>query len=309
MKLGLQVTELWQIPGGPPEFGSRLAEIAQAAEGSGFYSLWAADHLLSAMSLFGRPIDDPILESQTTLAFLAGHTSKAHLGTLVTCNLFRAPALLVKTITTIDVLSGGRAYFGIGTGWFEREADALGFAFPSVKKRLDRLEETVRLAKHMWSGGSVPFAGSARELAEPINSPQPLTRPHPPILIGGGGERRTLRLIARYADACCFFIGSNGDAAPARWRELYATRVAVLGRKFEVLRRHCDEVGRPYEAIEKAVQVFWEIPNAERAPELIVLCSELADLGVTHLILNLRNVHEIAPIEWIGARVNRGAIR
>src|SRR5512137_2385250 len=230
MKIGLQVPNFtW--PGGPADIASKLAEIARTADETGFASLWVMDHFFQigsrdrAMGL--GPAEDEMLEGYSTLAYLAGFTKKVKLGTLVTGVIYRHPGILVKTVTTLDVLSGGRAYLGIGAAWNEREAKGLGVPFPPVAERFQRLEEALQIAKQMWSDDNGPYAGRHYQLAETLNSPQPLSKPHPPILIGGTGEKKTLRLVAQYADACNLFARMGIDG---------------LRAKLDVLQRHCDTV-------------------------------------------------------------------
>src|SRR5258708_22202799 len=199
MKIGLQISR-FRWPGGPPQIPATLASIARAADEAGFVSIWLMDHFFQIGSV-GKA-EDEMVEAYTTLGFLAAHTKRARLGTLVTGVHHRHPGLLIKQVTTLDVLSEGRACLGIGAGWYERESRGLGIPFPSLNERFERLEETLRIAHHMWRGDTAPFYGKHYQLAEPINSPQALTRPHPPILIGGGGGRRTPRPRARHAGAC-----------------------------------------------------------------------------------------------------------
>lgn len=303
MRIGLQLTDYtWN--GSPANIGDKLAEIAGTADDVGFSSLWLPDHLLNAMNVYGSPIDAPILEGYTTIAYLAALTRRIKVGLLVTCNTFRHPALLVKMISTLDVLSGGRSYFGVGAGWFERETKGLGFSFPPIRERFERLEETLQIAHQMWGGDTSPFEGKYYRLDEPINSPQPLSKPHPPILIGGSGEKKTLRLIAEYGDACNLFIGSPLEELPASFRKLYDDRLGFLSRKLSILKQHCGDVGRPYSEIEKTVQTYVKVaPNAQHSSEVVSLCRELADLGIEHVIFNMPNVHEINPLEKIGNEV------
>jgi F420-dependent oxidoreductase-like protein len=286
MRIGLQVPSFtW--PGGPAEIGARLAEIGQMADQAGLSSLWVMDHFFQIRGL-GEP-EEPMLESYSTLSYLAGVTQNIHLGTLVTGVVYRYPGILVKTVTTLDVLSGGRAYLGIGAAWFEREANGLGVPFPLLKERFERLEETLQIAKQMWSGRVAPYAGKHYRLDETLNGPQPLSQPHPPILIGGMGEKKTLRLVAQYADACNLFARAGID---------------VLRHKLEVLRRHCEKVGRPYEDIERTVLGTVNLaPDGMSASEMVDMCGDLAEIGIQHLIVNMPNVHEIKPIEAIGREV------
>jgi len=226
---------------------------------------------------------------------------------MVTCNIFRYPALLVKIVSTIDVLSGGRTYLGIGTGWFGREAKGLGINFPPWQERFDRLEETLKIARHMWRGDTAPFEGKYYRLHEPISNPKPLSQPHPPILIGGSGEKKILRLVAKYADACNFPIGARSRASsqikelPAVFTESYENRSDFVRKKLEILKQHCDDVGRLYEDIEKTVITSVKLtPDLQNMNEIVDLCQELAGLGVHHVIFNVANVPEIEPIRILG---------
>jgi len=303
MKIGLQLPWFdWR--GSPQNIGQKLVEIAEAADNAGFYSLWAMDHFFQVGQGFGPP-EAPMLEGYSTISYLAAVTRRIKLGLMVTGNFYRHPGILIKTVTTLDVLSGGRAYLGIGAGWYDREAKGLGVPFPSSKReRLERLEETLQIAKHMWRGDQSPFEGKYYRLEEPINNPPPLSQPHPPILIGGGGEKITLRLVAKYGDACNLQLGTPlGGYAP--WlRERYQKREEVLTRKLEILKEHCDKVGRPYDDIERTVLGTIKIaPDAMNSTEVVELCQELAEIGFQHIIFNMPNAHEIEPIEIIGREV------
>jgi F420-dependent oxidoreductase-like protein len=286
MRIGLQIPSFtW--PGGAAEIGPRLAEIAKTADEAGFYSLWVMDHFFQ-IDMLGPP-DDPMLESYGALSYLAGITRRAKLGTLVTGVTYRHPGILVKTVSTLDVLSGGRAYLGIGAAWNEREAVGLGAPFPPVKERFERLEETLQIVQRMWANNREPYQGQHYHLAEPINSPQPLSRPHPPILIGGMGENKTLRLVAQYADACNLFAFFGNDA---------------LRQKLDALKRHCEALGRPYEEIERtALGTVHLAPEGMSVAQVIETCRGLADLGIQHLIFNMPNVHEIWPLEQFGREI------
>ncbi len=286
MKIGLQIPA-FQWPGGPAVIGPKLAEIAHTAEEAGFDSLWVMDHFFQIQMI--GPSTDPMLEAYTTLAFLAGATKRARLGTMVTGAIYRHPGYLVKTVSTLDVLSGGRAWLGIGAAWNEREARGLGFPFPPLKERFERLEETLQIAKKMWSGDVSPFQGKHYQLAEPINSPQPLTQPHPPILIGGSGEKKTLRLVAQYGNACNLFAFGGPDG---------------LRQKLEVLKRHCETVGRDYNEIEKTALGSVNLaPGGISPSQMIELCQGLAQAGIQHVIFSMPNVQEIRPLETIGREV------
>ena len=286
MRIGLQVPSFtW--PDGTDRMGSKLAEIGRTADEAGFASLWVMDHFFQ-IEYVGPP-EDPMLEGYSALSYLAGVTERVKLGTLVTGVIYRYPGLLVKTATTLDVLSRGRAYLGIGAGWFEREARGLGVPFPPTKERFEQLEETLQIAHQMWSGQVAPYHGAHYHLEETLNSPQALTRPHPPIMIGGMGERKTLRLVAQYADACNLFAFAGVDA---------------IRHKLDVLRAHCEDVGRDYEDIERtALGTVKLAGDGTTADEVIEQCRELNDAGVQHLIFNMPNVHEIRPLETFGEKV------
>jgi F420-dependent oxidoreductase-like protein len=286
MKIGLQIPSFtW--PGGPSQLGPRLARIGLAADEAGFASLWVMDHFFQ-IEMLGKP-DEPMLEGYSALSFLASVTKRARLGTLVTGVVYRHPGILVKTVTTLDVLSEGRAYFGIGAAWHEREATGLGVPFPARKERFERLEEALQIALQMWSGQMSPYHGKHYRLAEPLNSPQPITTPHPPILVGGVGEKKTLRLVAKYADACNLYAFAGADAIRA---------------KLEVLRRHCEEVGRPFEEIERTALGSVNLgPDGLGPRQVIDYCRSISDAGIQHLIISLPRVYEITPIEAMGKEV------
>lgn len=286
MRIGLQVPSFtW--PGGPEEIGPRLAQIGRAADEAGFYSLWVMDHFFQIRGV--GQAEEPMLEGYSALSYLAGITEQVRLGTLVTGVIYRYPGILVKTVSTLDVLSGGRSYFGIGAAWFEGEARALGVPFPPMKERFEQLEETLQIAKQMWSGEVAAFHGKHFQLEETLNSPQPLSKPHPPIMIGGSGEKKTLRLVAEYADACNLFARTGTEE---------------IRHKLEVLRSHCEAVGRPYEEIERTALGTVNLGSGGMTPsDFIEQCRELADIGIQHYIVNMPNVHEIEPIKIIEREV------
>jgi F420-dependent oxidoreductase-like protein len=286
MRIGLQIPSFtW--PGGPAELRTRLAEIARTADDADFASLWVMDHFFQIQGV-GQP-EEAMLESYTTLGYLAGVTQRIRLGTMVTGVVYRHPGILVKVVSTLDVLSGGRAYLGIGAAWNEREALGLGVPFPPVKERFERLEETLQIAKQMWSGTVAPYQGKHYRLAETLNSPHPLSKPHPPILIGGMGETKTLKLVARYADACNLFARAGMD---------------VLRKKLDILKRHCQEVGRPYDEIERtALDTANLSPGNMTAAQVIETCRSLAGLGFQHVIFNMPNVHELKPLKVFGREI------
>jgi len=292
MKIGLQVPNFtW--PGGPAGICSKLAEIAVAADEAGFASLWVMDHFFQIGGRDARsglgPAEDEMLESYSVLSYLAGLTKKVRLGTLVTGVVYRHPGILAKTVTTLDVLSGGRAYLGIGAAWNEREALGLGIPFPPLGERFERLEEALQIVLQMWSGERSPYQGRHYQLAETLNSPQPLRRPHPPILIGGSGETKTLRLVAQYADACNLFASMGSE---------------VLGHKLDVLKKHCELLNRDYASVEKTtLGTAWLAPGKMSAAEVIAQCRDLSGVGIQHAIFNMPNVHEISPLEIFGREI------
>src|SRR5215217_4911180 len=220
-----------------------LGRVVEAADRAGVDTVWAPDHLIQADPT-APPDDTEMLEAYTTLGFLAAQAQRVRLGTMVTGVTFRPPALLIKAVTTLDVLSGGRAWLGIGAGYEQDEARAMGLTLPPLGERFERLEETLRLAVQMWAGDASPFRGKNYRLEHPVSSPDPLTKPRPPILIGGMGERRTLRLVARYADACNLFDLPNGGR--------------TIRHKLDVLARHCKDLGRPYDTIDKTLSTRLE---------------------------------------------------
>jgi len=285
---GSQFTE-W--PGGPGAMGSTLATIARRLDEAGFYSLSVMDHFFQIPPV--GPVDWEMNEAYTTLGYVAGVTERLHLGTIVTGVTYRHPGILVKQVTTLDVLSGGRAWFGVGAAWFEREHRGLGIPFPPLKERFERLEETLQIAHRMWSGEGGAYQGQHYQLEEMLCSPLPLQRPHPPIMVGGGGEQKTLRLVARYADACNLF--ANDGPEPVR-------------HKLDVLRGHCETEGREYDAIEKTVNsrlfVTRDGANGSETPaQAVARFRELAKLGVTWASCGIPNAHEDGALELIGREV------
>jgi F420-dependent oxidoreductase-like protein len=286
MKLGLALGNFsWPVP--VSELGTTITGVARQADDAGFDSLWVMDHLFM-IRLGGLPPESPMPEAYATLGVLAGQTRNIKLGTLVTSVAYRYPGVLVKTVTTLDVLSGGRMYFGVGAGapfnpepqgpgtpW---EAEGLGIPFPPLADRFEMLEELLQVAHQMWDGDETPFQGRHYQLARPLNSPNSVQRPRPPILVAGGGERKTLRLVARYGDAC-------------HLTDLPGTRYeADLRYKLDVLRRHCDDAGRDYAQIEKTVNAGVDL-SGDQAVGLNALRArlhELAALGFDHVMLSPR---------------------
>jgi F420-dependent oxidoreductase-like protein len=298
MKLGISI-------GGFPQgteaarMSPLLSRLARRADDAGFDSLWTMDHFFQ-IPITGQPPEAPLLEAYAILAFLAAETGRIRLGTMVTSVAYRHPGVLIKAVTSIDVLSGGRVIFGVGAGApFNQlppgrsprdfEAYGLGIPFPPLAERFERLEEVVQIALQMWRGDEAPYDGSHYELLRPLNSPNSLQRPHPPILIAGSGERKTLRLVARYGDMCNLFdLPGTGFADNIR-------------HKLEVLRSHCDDAGRDYGTIEKTVSTFVD-PDADRT-RILTHLADLADLGIGHAMISPPRPWDEATLDQIAAIV------
>lgn len=282
MRLGLQVANL-TFPGGAAKLGSDLAQIAVKAEDAGFDSLWVMDHFFQ-IEFIGKAEMD-MLEGYTTLGYFAGLTKKIKLGTMVTGVTYRYPGILVKTVTTLDVLSGGRAYLGIGAAWFEREHKGLGVPYPAVSERFERLEETLQIARQMWSDNNGAYKGKHYQLAETLCVPQPLSKPHPPILIGGMGEKKTLRLVAQYAQACNLFQFAGAK---------------VLKQKLDVLKQHCQDVGTDYAKIEKTTLGSLDPKNPARFLEEL---HELKEIGIDAALFGLPDATDWKAYEVLASEV------
>jgi len=286
MRLGLQLNNFdWE--GGSERFGRNLADIGWTAEEAGFDRIGVADHLWQHPIMGGPEADEP--ECYTTLAFLAANTDRIGLTAMVSGIHFRHPAVLVKSVTTLDVLSGGRALFGVGSGHYEEETRGLGIPFPPQRERFEMLEETLRIALRMWSGERGDerlFEGNHYRLERPLNLPQSTSRPRPPIMVAGDGEKKTLRLVARYADACSLRPGPQ------------------VPEKLDVLRRHCEEEGRDYDSIEKTCAFRFDVgERGEKAEELVGQLRWLAAMGIETVIGFVPNVDRIKPLETIGKEV------
>jgi F420-dependent oxidoreductase-like protein len=288
MKVGLQLP-WFSFPGWPASIAPTLVEIAQAAEAAGLHSLWVMDHLyqLPEDTGWGGP-EEPMLEAYTTLGYLAAATTRIELGPLVGAVMFRQPGVLIKTATTLNVLSGGRSWFTLGASWYEHEARGLGIPYPPRGERFEIVEETLQLAHQMWSGDRRPFVGRHVSAPEPILSPGPVSQPRPRIMIGGVGERRTLRLVARYADACNILVPDPGESR----------------RKVEVLKRHCEELARPFEELETTSLIEIDLRPGRMTPRDVVdHIRAQADEGIEHVIVNMPDVHELGYIEALGREV------
>jgi len=286
MKLGLDIADFtW--PAGPAKLGSTLGQIGRTADQAGFDSIWVMDHFWQIR--MNGPEHHEMLEGYSALSYMAAVTSRAKLGTMVTGAIYRHPGILAKTVTTLDVLSGGRAWLGIGAAWNEAESRGLGIPFPAIKERFERLEETLQICQQMWEGkrgSEKPFRGEHYQLERPLNSPQSLTRPHPPILIGGGGEKKTLRMVAQYADACNLFPTPE------------------IPRKLDILREHCKAVGRNYDEIEKTSLFTFDLgDNGENLGKVIGGLKWLAGMGIQTVIGHVPKVYETKRLEIIGEKL------
>jgi F420-dependent oxidoreductase-like protein len=286
MKLGLQLNS-FDWAGGTARFADTLVEIARAAEVAGFDRIGVADHLWQHPIMGGPVANQP--ECYAMLSFVAANTERVGLTAMVSGVHFRHPAVLVKAVTTLDVLSGGRAALGIGSGHYEEEARGLGVPFPPQSERFEMLEEAVQIALRMWSGESGDersFEGRHYRLERPLNLPQSLSRPHPPIMIAGDGERKTLRLVARYADACSL------------------RPIPEIPKKLDVLRRHCEVEGRDYDKIEKTCAFAFDVgDDGKKVDDLIEQLRWLAGMGIETVIGMVPNVDRIKPLEIIGREV------
>jgi len=283
VQIGLQIPD-FTTPGGPARLGADLATVARTADDAGFGFIAVMDHFFQIGSI--GPPEREMLEAYTTLGYVAGMTSRAKLLTLVTGAVYRPPGILAKIVTTLDVLSGGRAWLGIGAAWNEEESRGLGVPFPPVAERFERLEETLQICLQMWRGDETPYQGEHYQLERPLNSPQALSAPHPPILIGGSGERKTLRFVAKYAQACNLFPSPD------------------IADKLDVLRAHCDAEGRDYDEITKTCYFIFDVgENGEKAAEVVDQLGGLAAMGFQVAIGAVANVWQVRPLEIIGSQV------
>jgi F420-dependent oxidoreductase-like protein len=281
MKVGMQVSN-FSVPRGPAALARELASVARTADDAGFGYIAVADHFLQARQV--GPPEMEMLEAYTTLGYLAACTSRAALIAVVTGAVFREPGILAKIVTTLDVLSGGRAWLGIGAAWDAREARSLGIPFPPRAERFERLEETLQICLQMWRGDESPYGGKHYQLERPLNSPQSLSRPHPPVLIGGIGEKKTLRLVAQYADACNFPSTERDNAG-----------------KLDILRRHCEAVGRDYDTVYKTA--YYAYDTSRGAQRIVDDLGALAELGFQAAIGRVENVWDVTPLEVIGEEI------
>ncbi|GAA3105023.1 LLM class F420-dependent oxidoreductase [Pseudonocardia yunnanensis] len=283
MEIGLHIAN-FTYPAGPSGLADDLTRIVTTAEDAGFARVSVMDHIWQIRGI--GPAENDMLEAYTTLGYLAARTSRVQLLAWVTAATYREPGMLAKMVSTLDVLSGGRAWLGIGAGWNEEEANGLGLLFPPTAERFERLEESLQICLQMWGDEDGPYAGKHYRLGRTLNVPQPLSRPHPPILIGGGGEKKTLRLVAQYAQACNLFDGPE------------------LEHKLNVLRGHCEAVGRPYDEIEKTVMMSLDPgEKGEKVDAILGRVEQLAALGVAEVHGYVPGMWEITPLELLGREV------
>ncbi|MEJ2412718.1 MAG: TIGR03560 family F420-dependent LLM class oxidoreductase [Anaerolineales bacterium] len=287
MKIGLQIPS-FKYPGGAAAIRPTLKEIVTTAEKGGFYSIWVMDHYYQIKGLFEETYTDPMLESYTTLGYFAGLTEKAYLGTLVTGVIYRHPAVLMKMVNTLDILSGGRAYLGIGAAWYEEEAQGFGIPYPSTTQRFQLLEENLQLAKALWDSEETSFLGQHLSAPAITNNPRPISKPHPRLLIGGMGPKKTLRMVAQYADACNFFEGAGRKK---------------MQDSLDILKAHCENLGRDYNAIEKTSLGTVYLSGDDTVPGIIKRITELSAMGFNQAIFNMPDVYTIAPLETFAREI------
>lgn len=287
MHVGLQIPS-FKYPGGTAAIRPKLKEIVATAEEAGFYSLWVMDHYYQIKGLFGEAYTDPMLESYTTLGYFAGLTEKAYLGVLVTGVIYRHPAVLLKMVNTLDILSGGRAYLGIGAAWYEDEAKGYGIYYPSTAERFDLLEDNLKLAKALWNSDEAAFEGKHLSAPAITNNPRPLSIPHPRIMVGGAGPKKTLRMVAQYADAC-----NIGDWVGAE----------NMQKALDNLKGHCDALGRDYATVEKTSLGTVHLSGDDTVKSTIGRIKALAAMGFTHAIFNMPDVYKISPLETFGKEI------
>lgn len=287
MQIGLQIPS-FKYPGGTAAIRPTLKKIVTTAEAAGFYSIWVMDHYYQIKNLFGEDYTDPMMEAYTTLGYLAGLTEKAYLGVMVTGVIYRLPSVLLKMVNTLDIVSGGRAYFGVGAAWYQEEAEGFGIPYPSTGERFEWLEDTLKLAHQLWAGDETSFTGQRFSAPKITNNPRPISQPHPRILIGGSGPTKTLRMSAQYADAINLFE----MAGPEKNAESLKT-----------LKEHCERLGRDYDSIEKTALCTATLGAGDTVESILERLKKLSDLGFSHAIFNMPNVSEITPLETFGKEI------
>ena len=292
MHIGLQIPS-FKYPGGTAAIRPKLKEIVTTAEESGFYSLWVMDHFYQIKGLFGEAYTDPMMECYTTLGYFAGLTEKAYLGVLVTGVIYRHPSVLLKMVNTLDILSGGRAYLGIGAAWYEEEAKGFGIPYPSTSERFEQLEDNLQLAKVLWAGDEASFEGQHFSAPAITNNPRPLSRPHPRIMIGGTGPKKTLRMVAQYADAC-----NIGD-----W-----VGTSNMQKALDTLKGHCERLGRDYDTIEKTSLCTVNLSADDTVDSVMGRIEGLSQMGFSHAIFNMPDVYTITPLETFASEIIPAAV-
>jgi F420-dependent oxidoreductase-like protein len=287
MYIGLQIPS-FKYPGGTAAIRPRLKDIVTTAEEAGFYSLWVMDHYYQIKNLFGESYTDPMMESYTTLGYFAGLTEKAYLGVMVTGVIYRHPAVLMKMVNTLDILSGGRAYLGIGAAWYEEEAKGFGIPYPPTSERFELLEDNLKLAQALWNSDQTSFDGQHLSAPAITNNPRPLSNPHPRILIGGMGPKKTLRMVAQYADACNFFEGAG---------------TKNMQNALDTLKAHCERLGRDYDTIEKTSLGTVHLSGDDTVDGVTKRIQELSQMGFTHAIFNMPDVYKITPLQTFAKEI------
>lgn len=287
MHIGLQIPS-FKVPGGTAAIRPKLKDIVTTAEASGFYSLWVMDHYYQIKGLFGEAYTDPMLESYTTLGYFAALTEKAMLGVLVTGVIYRHPSVLMKMVNTLDILSGGRAYLGIGAAWYEEEAKGFGIPYPSTSERFEQLEDALKLVKAVWGSDETAFEGKHFSAPAITNNPRPLSNPHPRIMVGGTGPNKTLRMVAQYADACNIgdWVGADN-----------------MQKALDTLKQHCDTLGRDYASVEKTVLSTVHLSKDDTVASIINRLKTFSAMGFNHVIFNMPDVYSLTPLETFAKEI------
>jgi F420-dependent oxidoreductase-like protein len=287
MHIGLQIPS-FRYPGGVGAIRPTLKDIVTSAEGAGFYSLWVMDHFYQIKGLFGEAYTDPMLEAYTALGYLAGLTEKAYLGALVTGVIYRHPAVLLKMVNTLDVLSGGRAYLGIGAAWYEEEAKGFGIPYPSTSERFEQLEDALQMAHALWGSDETSFTGKHVTAPAMTNNPRPISTPHPRIMIGGTGPNKTLRMVAQYADACNIgdWVGRDN-----------------MQKALDTLKGHCEALGRDYDTVEKTSLSTAHLSGGDTVAGILDQLKDQARMGFTHAIFNMPDAYTLTPLQTFAREI------
>ena len=287
MRIGLLIPS-FKYPGGTAAIRPTLKEIVTTADAAGFYSLWVMDHYYQMNGLYGEVYTDPMLESYTTLGYFAGLTEKAYLGVLVTGVIYRHPSVLLKMVNTLDIVSGGRAYLGIGAAWHEDEARGWGIPFPSTTERFVLLEDTLKLAHALWAGDETSFEGKLLSAPAITNNPRPLLTPHPRIMVGGTGPKKTLRMVAQYADACNIgaWVGPEN-----------------MQKALDDLKGHCESLGRDYDSVEKTTSSTVHLSGDDTVESAISQIKAFSVLGFNHVIFSMPDVYKLTPLETFAKEI------